>query len=404
MKFPIYLDYAATTPVEFSVSKKMMEYLTSDGIFGNSASRSHQFGWEAEEAIDVARNHIANLINADVREIIFTSGATESNNLAIKGSSFFYKKKGNHIITAKTEHKAVLDTCRYLEDKGFLVTYLSPMKNGLINFKDIKDAITKETILISIMHVNNEIGIIQDISKISKICKAYKILFHVDATQSVGKISIDVEQLGIDLMSFSAHKLYGPKGIGGLYVRRKPRVRLSAQIHGGGHERGMRSGTLPVHQIVGMGEAFKIAKKNILINYEYVTGLRNLFWNGIKDIEEVYLNSDFNHGSPYILNISFSYVEGESLIMALKNLAVSSGSACTSASLEASYVLKSLGLKDELAHSSIRFSFSHFTTVEEINYAILLVHKSIKRLRALSPLWEMFQSGVDLDSFKWKHN
>ncbi|HXK00668.1 MAG TPA: IscS subfamily cysteine desulfurase [Buchnera sp. (in: enterobacteria)] len=404
MKFPIYLDYAATTPVEFSVAKKMMEYLTLDGIFGNSASRSHKFGWEAEEAIDVARNYVANLINADVREIVFTSGATESNNLAIKGSSLFYKKYGNHIITSKTEHKAVLDTCRYLEDKGFVVTYLSPMKNGLISFKDIEDAINQETILVSIMHINNEIGIIQDISKISKICKAQKILFHVDATQSVGKIPVDVEQLGVDLMSFSAHKLYGPKGIGGLYIRRKPRVRLFTQIHGGGHERGMRSGTLPVHQIVGMGEAFKLAKKNISINYKHVLELRNLFWNGIKDIEEVYLNSDLQYGSPYILNISFSYVEGESLIMALKDLAVSSGSACTSASLEASYVLKALGLKDELAHSSIRFSFSHFTTVEEINYAISLVHKSIMRLRELSPLWEMFQSGIDLDSVKWQHN
>ncbi|MCW5196742.1 IscS subfamily cysteine desulfurase [Buchnera aphidicola (Pemphigus obesinymphae)] len=404
MKSPIYLDYAATTPVEFSVAKKMMEYLTLDGTFGNSASRSHQFGWKAEEAVDISRNHIAQLINADVREIIFTSGATESNNLAIKGSSFFYRKKGNHIITVKTEHKSVLDTCRYLEDKGYSITYLNPMSNGLINLEDIKNAINKETILVSIMHVNNEIGIIQDISEIAKICQLHKILFHVDATQSFGKIPIDVKKLGIDLMSFSAHKLYGPKGIGGLYIRRKPRVRLSSQIHGGGHERGMRSGTLPVHQIVGMGEACRIAKENMFVNFLYVIKLRNLFWNGIKDIEEVYLNSDLQYGSPYILNVSFNYVEGESLIMALKDLAVSSGSACTSASLEASYVLKSLGLKDELAHSSIRFSFSHFTTVEEINYAILLIRKSIKKLRDLSPLWEMFLSGIDLDTVEWKHN
>ncbi|CAL4044108.1 IscS subfamily cysteine desulfurase [Buchnera aphidicola] len=404
MKSPIYLDYAATTPVENNVAKKMMEYLTLDGIFGNSASRSHQFGWKAEEAIDIARNNIANLINADVREIIFTSGATESNNLAIKGSSLFYKKNGNHIITVKTEHKSVIDTCRNLEDQGYCITYLNPMKNGLINFKDFENAISKKTILVSVMHVNNEIGIIQDISRISKICKLHKILFHVDATQSVGKIPVDVKELGPDLMSFSAHKLYGPKGIGGLYVSRRPRIRLLAQIHGGGHERGMRSGTLPVHQIVGMGEACSIAIKNILINYQHIIKIRNLFWNGIKNIEEVYLNSDLQHGSPYILNVSFNYVEGESLIMALKDLAVSSGSACTSASLEASYVLKALGLKDELAHSSIRFSFSHFTTIEEIDYAILLVHQAIKKLRKLSPLWEMFKSGVDLDSVEWKIN
>ncbi|QIE02262.1 IscS subfamily cysteine desulfurase [Buchnera aphidicola] len=404
MKLPVYLDYAATTPVEYQVAKKMMNYLTIDGTFGNAASRSHKFGWHAEEAVDIARNQIAELISADAREIIFTSGATESNNLAIKGIAFFHKKKGQHIITSKTEHKSVLDSCRYLESKGFNVTYLTPKNNGIIDLNDLKNSIQKDTILVSIMHVNNEIGIIQDINSISKICKNYNIFFHVDATQSIGKIPINLNKINIDLMSFSAHKVYGPKGIGGLYVRRKPRVRLLPLIHGGGHERGMRSGTLAVHQIVGMGEAFMLAKQKIHDDFVYTIKLRNLLWNGIKNIEEVYLNSDLQQGVPHILNVSFNYVEGESLIMALKDLAISSGSACTSASLEPSYVLKSLGIKDELAHSSIRFSIGRFTTQEDIIHTIKLVHNSIYKLRELSPLWEMFKSGVDLNSIEWDHS
>lgn len=404
MKFPVYLDYAATTPIEYQVAKKMMNYLTIDGTFGNAASRSHKFGWDAEEAVDIARNQISELIVADSREIIFTSGATESNNLAIKGIAFFHKKKGKHIITSKTEHKSVLDSCRYLESKGFHVTYLTPKNNGIIDLNDLKNSIQKDTILVSIMHVNNEIGIIQDINSISKICKNYNIFFHVDATQSIGKIPINLNKIHIDLMSFSAHKVYGPKGVGGLYVRRKPRIRLLPLIHGGGHERGMRSGTLAVHQIIGMGESFMMAKEKIHDDFLHATKLRNLLWNGIKNIEEVYLNSDLQQGVPHILNVSFNYVEGESLIMALKDLAVSSGSACTSASLEPSYVLKSLGIKDELAHSSIRFSIGRFTTQEDILHTIKLVHESINKLRELSPLWEMFKSGVDLNSIEWDHN
>ncbi|ANF17286.1 cysteine desulfurase [Buchnera aphidicola (Schlechtendalia chinensis)] len=404
MKLPIYLDYAATTPMEPLVIKNMIKFLTLDGTFGNPASRSHQFGWKAEESVDIARNQIAELINADSREIVFTSGATESNNLAIKGISEFYKKKGNHIITSKTEHKAVLDTCRYLESKGVRITYLNPSKNGIINLKQFKQHICEKTILVSIMHVNNETGVIQDVKEISKICIKNNILFHVDATQSVGKLHIDLNKIKIDLMSFSAHKIYGPKGIGVLYVRRKPRVRLSAQIHGGGHERGMRSGTLPVHQIVGMGIACKLAKKNIDHDYAYLKDLRNYLWEGLKDIDEVYLNSNLKYGAPHILNVSFNYIEGESLIMALKDIAVSSGSACTSASLEPSYVLRALGLKDELAHSSIRFSIGRFTTKSEISYTIKTVHKAIDRLRNLSPLWEMFQSGVDLNTVNWTND
>lgn len=404
MKLPIYLDYAATTPMEFQVMETMMRFLTLNGTFGNPASRSHQFGWKAEEAVDIARNQIAELINADFREIIFTSGATESNNLAIKGIADFYRTKGNHIITSKTEHKAVLDPCKYLESKGFNVTYLSPLKNGTIDLKELKEKINEKTILVSIMHVNNETGIIQDIQSISDICTYHGVTFHVDATQSIGKLHIDLKKLKIDLMSFSAHKIYGPKGIGGLYVRRKPRVRLSAQIHGGGHEKGMRSGTLPVHQIVGMGMAYHLAKKNINNDYKNLINLRNYLWNGLKNIEEVYLNSNIKHGAPHILNISFNYVEGESLIMALKNIAISSGSACTSASLEPSYVLRALGVKDELAHSSIRFSIGRFTTKQEINYTIQTVHKAINRLRNLSPLWEMFKSGINLDSVNWTHD
>lgn len=404
MKFPIYLDYAATTPVDEKVVKKMINYLTINGIFGNSASRSHRFGWVAEEAVDLAREQISNLINSDPREIIFTSGATESNNLAIKGCCDFYKNKGNHIITSNTEHKSVLDTCKYLEQKNFCVTYLNPKKNGIISLKEIKEKIKKNTILISIMYVNNETGTMQNIHEISKICRKNNILFHVDATQAIGKIPINIKQENIDLMSFSAHKIYGPKGIGVLYIKRKPRIRLTPQIHGGNHERGMRSGTLPVHQIIGMGIACKIMKKKMFDEIPYILNLRNILWNGIKNIEEIYLNTNLKNSAPHILNVSFNFVEGESLIMALKNLAIASGSACTSASLEPSYVLKSLGLKDELAHSSIRFSLGRFTTKDEIYYTIEIIHQAIKKLRKLSPLWEMFKSGIDLNKVKWQHN
>ncbi|SFN11872.1 cysteine desulfurase IscS [Izhakiella capsodis] len=404
MKLPIYLDYSATTPVDVRVAEKMMQFLTLDGTFGNPASRSHRFGWQAEEAIDIARNQIAELIGADPREIVFTSGATESDNLAIKGAATFYQKKGKHIITCKTEHKAVLDTCRQLEREGFEVTYLSPQSNGIIDLRTIENAMRDDTVLVSLMHVNNEIGVVQDINAIGELCRARSIIFHVDATQSVGKLAINLAELPVDLMSFSGHKIYGPKGIGGLYVRRKPRIRLEAQIHGGGHERGMRSGTLPVHQIVGMGEAYRIAKEEMTSEVARVRGLRDRLWNGLKEIEEVYLNGDLEKGAPNILNVSFNYVEGESLIMALKDLAVSSGSACTSASLEPSYVLRALGMNDELAHSSIRFSLGRYTTEEEIDYAIDLVHQSIGRLRDLSPLWEMFKAGVDLNAIEWAHH
>ncbi|WP_432323872.1 IscS subfamily cysteine desulfurase [Yersinia enterocolitica] len=404
MKTPIYLDYAATTPVDPRVAEKMMQYLTLDGIFGNPASRSHKFGWQAEEAVDIARNDIAALVGADPREIVFTSGATESDNLAIKGAANFYQKKGKHIITCKTEHKAVLDTCRQLEREGFEVTYLAPQSNGIIDLKQLEAAMREDTILVSIMHVNNEIGVVQDIAEIGEMCRSRGIIFHVDATQSVGKLPIDLSKLKVDLMSFSAHKVYGPMGIGALFVRRKPRIRIEAQQHGGGHERGMRSGTLPVHQIVGMGEAYRIAKEEMESEAARLCSLRLRLWNGIKDIEEVYLNGDLENGVPGILNVSFNYVEGESLIMALKDLAVSSGSACTSASLEPSYVLRALGMNDELAHSSIRFSLGRFTTEEEIDYAIALVRKSIGRLRDLSPLWEMFKQGVDISSIEWSHH
>ncbi|WP_225639447.1 IscS subfamily cysteine desulfurase [Candidatus Profftia sp. (ex Adelges kitamiensis)] len=401
MKLPIYLDYSATTPVDPRVAKKMMKFLTLDGIFGNPASRSHRFGWQAEEAVDIARNNIAELIVSDPREIVFTSGATEANNLAIKGAANFYQKKGKHIITSKTEHKAVLDTCRQLEREGFQITYLVPQRNGIINLEDISSAMTINTILVSIMHVNNEIGIIQDIESIGKLCRSRGIIYHVDATQSVGKLPIDLSKLKVDLMSFSSHKIYGPKGIGALYVRRKPRVRISAQIHGGGHERGMRSGTLPVHQIVGMGEAYRIAKEIMATEARSLLLLRNRLWNGLQDLEEVYLNGSLEQGVSNILNISFNYIEGESLIMALKDLAISSGSACTSASLEPSYVLRALGINDELAHSSIRFSLGRFTTEEEIDYVITLVRKSIDRLRSISPLWDMFKQGIDISKIEW---
>ena len=388
MKLPIYLDYSATTPADPRVAEKMMQYLTLDGTFGNPASRSHRYGWQSEEAVDIARNQIAELVGADPREIVFTSGATESDNLAIKGAASFYQQKGKHIITCTTEHKAVLDTCEQLESEGFEVTYLAPQRNGLIDLKALEAAMREDTVLVSIMHVNNEIGVIQDIAAIGELCHARGVLYHVDATQSVGKLPIDLNQLKVDLMSFSAHKIYGPKGIGALYVRRKPRIRLAAQIHGGGHERGMRSGTLPVHQIVGMGEAYRIAKEEMTSEMARLRSLRHRLWNGISQIEEVYLNGELENGAPNILNVSFNFVEGESLIMALKDLAVSSGSACTSASMESSYVLRALGLNDELAHSSIRFSLGRFTTEEEIDYTIALVSKSIARLRELSPLWQ----------------
>jgi cysteine desulfurase len=401
MKLPIYFDYSATTAVDKRVAEKMMQYLTVDGIYGNPASRSHKFGWQAEEAVDIARNQVADLINADPREIVFTSGATESDNLAIKGAGHFYSKRGKHIITCKTEHKAVLDTCRELERQGFEVTYLDPESNGLIDLSKLESAMRDDTILVSIMHVNNEIGVIQDIEKIGEMCRERKIVFHVDAAQSAGKIPIDVQNLKVDLMSFSAHKVYGPKGIGALYVRRKPRVRLEAQMHGGGHERGMRSGTLATHQIVGMGEAFSIAKKEMAQDLVHVTKMRDRLWAGISTMEQVFINGDIEKRYPGNLNVSFNFVEGESLIMALKDLAVSSGSACTSASLEPSYVLRALGLNDEMAHSSIRFSFGRYTTEEEIDYAIELIKKSIGHLRNMSPLWEMHKDGIDINSIEW---
>ena len=401
IKLPIYLDYSATTPIDERVAAKMAEFLTIEGQFGNPASRSHEFGWKAEQAVDEARQQVADLINADPREIVWTSGATESDNLAIKGAAHFYRKKGNHIITVKTEHKAVLDTCRQLEREGFEVTYLDPEENGLIDMEKLKAAITEQTILISVMHVNNEIGVIQDIAAIGELARDNKIIFHVDAAQSAGKVEIDMQALKVDLMSFSAHKIYGPKGIGALYVRRKPRVRLEAQMHGGGHERGLRSGTLATHQIVGMGEAFRIAGEEMASENDRIRMLRDRLYNGLKNDEEVYINGDFEHRTAGNLNISFNYVEGESLIMALRDLAVSSGSACTSASLEPSYVLRALGRNDELAHSSIRFTIGRYTTVEEIDYTVDLVRKAVEKLRNLSPLWDMYKEGIDLNSVEW---
>ncbi|MCG6888718.1 MAG: IscS subfamily cysteine desulfurase [Gammaproteobacteria bacterium] len=401
MKLPIYLDYSATTPIDPRVAAKMAECLTIEGNFGNPASRSHSFGWTAEAAVDLARQQVADLVNADHREIVWTSGATESDNLAIKGAAHFYRKKGNHIITLKTEHKAVLDTCRQLEREGFTVTYLDPQENGLLDMEALKAATTDQTILISIMHVNNEIGVIQDIAAIGEFARANRIIFHVDAAQSTGKVEIDLQTLQVDLMSFCAHKTYGPKGVGALYVRRKPRVRLEAQMHGGGHERGMRSGTLATHQIVGMGEAFRIAKEEMATENERIRMMRDRLYNGLKDMEEVYVNGDLEHRIAGNLNISFNFVEGESLIMALRDLAVSSGSACTSASLEPSYVLRALGRNDELAHSSIRFTIGRFTTVEEIDYTVDLVRAAVEKLRGLSPLWDMYKDGVDLNSVEW---
>ena len=401
IKTPIYLDYASTTPIDKRVADKMFEYMTTDGMYGNPASRSHSFGWDADDAVGKSRKHIADLINADPREIVWTSGATESDNLAIKGAAHFYKKKGKHIITLKTEHKAVLDACRQLEREGFEVTYMEPMSSGLLDLDKLESEIRKDTVLISIMHVNNEIGVIQDIEKIGELCRSKNIIFHVDAAQSAGKIEIDLQKTKVDLMSFSAHKIYGPKGIGALYVRRKPRVRLEAQIHGGGHERGLRSGTLPTHQIVGMGEAFRIAKEEMNQDFENISKLRNRLWNGVKDMEEVYLNGDFENRYPGIMNISFNYVEGESLIMATKDIAVSSGSACTSASLEPSFVLRAIGRSDELAHSSLRMSIGRFTTEEEIDATINTVKIAVEKLRALSPLWEMYKDGIDISKIEW---
>jgi len=401
MKLPIYLDYSATTPVDERVAEKMIECLTLEGNFGNAASRSHPFGWAAEAAIDEARSHVAKLINADPKEIVWTSGATESDNLAIKGAAHFYQKKGRHIVTCKTEHKAVLDTCRSLEREGFSVTYLDPEPSGLIDLDKLQAAIRDDTILVSIMHVNNELGTIQDIKAIGDITRSRGIVFHVDAAQSAGKVSIDVEQLNVDLMSFSGHKIYGPKGVGVLYVRRKPRVRIEAQMHGGGHERGMRSGTLATHQIVGMGEAFRIAYEEMALENARLLILRDKLWAGLNDMEEVYLNGDLEHRVAGNLNVSFNYVEGESLIMALKDIAVSSGSACTSASLEPSYVLRAIGRSDELAHSSIRFSIGRYTTEEDIDYTVGLVKAKVEKLRALSPLWDMYKDGVDLATVQW---
>ncbi|RDX35054.1 IscS subfamily cysteine desulfurase [Kangiella sp. HD9-110m-PIT-SAG06] len=402
MKLPIYLDYAATTPVDPRVAEKMVQYMSVDGIYGNPASRSHKFGWEAEEAVDEARQHVADLINADPREIVWTSGATESDNLGIKGAAHFYGKKGKHVITVKTEHKAVLDTTRQLEREGYDVTYLDVKDDGLVDMEEFKKALRDDTIVVSIMHVNNETGVVQDIDAIGELCRERKIIFHVDAAQSAGKLPIDVQNSKVDLMSISGHKMYGPKGVGVLYVRRKPRVRLEAQIHGGGHERGMRSGTLPTHQIVGMGEAARIAKEDMAKDNERIIGLRERLWTGVNDMEEVYLNGHEEQRVAGIINISFNFVEGESLIMALKDLAVSSGSACTSASLEPSYVLRALGRDDELAHSSIRFSIGRFTTEEEIDYTIEKVREGIGRLRDLSPLWDMYKDGIDLSKVEWQ--
>lgn len=399
MRLPVYLDYSATTPVDAKVAAKMWPFLTED--FGNSASRSHAYGWTAEEAVEQARKDVADLIGADPREIVWTSGATESINLAVKGVAHFYRDRGQHIITVRTEHKATLDACRELEREGYTVTYLDVMDSGLIDLTVLEAAIQPDTILISVMFVNNEIGVIQDIATIGAMCRSQGIVFHVDAAQATGKVAIDVIALKVDLMSLCAHKTYGPKGIGALYVSRKPRVRLESQMHGGGHERGMRSGTLPVHQCVGMGEAFRIAREEMTSETARIRALRNSLLDGLKDIEEVYVNGDMDNRVPHNLNISFNYVEGESMIMALKDLAVSSGSACTSASLEPSYVLRALGRNDELAHSSIRFTLGRHTTQEEVDFAIDLVKQKIAKLRELSPLWEMHQDGIDISAIQW---
>lgn len=401
MQTPIYFDYSATTPVDASVAEAMMQCLTSEGNFGNPASRSHVFGWKAEEAVEHAREQVAQLINADPREIVWTSGATESDNLAIKGVALFNIKRGKHIITSKIEHKAVLDTCRQLEREGFEVTYLEPTSEGLITPEAVAAAIRPDTTLVSLMHVNNEIGVINDIAAIGTICRERHVYFHVDGAQSLGKLPVDMEQLPVDLFSISAHKMYGPKGIGALYVRRKPRVRIEAQIHGGGHERGMRSGTLPTHQIVGLGAAAAVAKARLDADYQHAKTLRERFLAGISDIEQVHVNGSLEQGVPHILNVSFAFVEGESLIMSLKDLAVSSGSACTSASLEPSYVLRALGLSDELAHSSLRFGFGRGTTAEQVDFAVEKIHYAVNKLRELSPLWDMYKDGIDLNKVEW---
>jgi cysteine desulfurase len=406
MKLPIYLDYSATTPVDPRVAKEMIRYLTED--FGNPASRSHSFGWTAEQAVERAREQVAALVNCEARELVWTSGATESINLALKGAANFYKSRGRHLITVKTEHKATLDTMRELERQGFDVTYLDVQPNGLLDLAAFKAALRPDTILVSVMFVNNEIGVIQDIAKIGEICRAgingdgkNPIIFHVDAAQATGKVVVDLQALKVDLMSFSAHKTYGPKGVGALFIRRKPRVRLEAQMHGGGHERGFRSGTLPTHQIVGMGEAFRIAKEEMASENERIRALRDRLLAGLSRLEEVYVNGDMERRVPHNLNISFNFVEGESLIMAIKDVAVSSGSACTSASLEPSYVRRALGRNDDLAHSSIRFTVGRFTTVEDIDYTVDLLRRKIGKLRELSPLWEMYQDGIDLNTIEW---
>ncbi len=399
MKKPIYLDYSATTPVDPRVAAKMIPYLTEQ--FGNPASRSHAFGWESEKAVEEAREEVARLVHCDPKEIVWTSGATESINLALKGAANFYKDKGKHLVTLKTEHKATLDTMRELERAGFEVTYLEVGNDGMVDLEQFKAALRPDTIVASVVYVNNEIGVIQDVPAMGEICRARGIIFHVDSAQATGKIAIDLSALKVDLMSFSAHKTYGPKGVGALFVRRKPRVRIEAQMHGGGHERGMRSGTLPTHQIVGMGEAFRLARLEMAADNERIRMLRDRLWKGLSEIEEVYLNGNPERRVPHNLNVSFNFVEGESLIMAIKDVAVSSGSACTSASLEPSYVLRALGRSDELAHSSIRFTVGRFTTTEEIDYAVDLVKRKIAKLRELSPLWEMHQEGIDLDSVQW---
>jgi len=398
---PIYLDYLSTTPVDPRVVEAMTQCLSMDGVFGNPASRSHQYGWKAEEAIENARCQVAELINADPREIVWTAGATESDNLAIKGAAHFYQRKGKHIITSKIEHKAVLDTCRQLEREGFEVTYLEPNTDGLTTPEMIADAIREDTSVVSVMHANNEIGVVNDIAGIGEVCRERGVIYHVDAAQSTGKLPLDMETLKVDLLSISAHKMYGPKGIGALYVRRKPRVRIEAQMHGGGHERGMRSGTLATHQIVGLGEAARIANEEMQAEGERLRALRQRFWDAINDIPEVHINGSRDHRLPGALNVSFAFVEGESLLMSLKDLAISSGSACTSASLEPSYVLRALGLNDELAHSSLRFSFGRFTTEENVDRAATSVRHAVDKLRELSPLWDMYQDGIDLDTIEW---
>ncbi|MFZ9312379.1 MAG: IscS subfamily cysteine desulfurase [Burkholderiaceae bacterium] len=399
MRKPVYLDYSATTPVDPRVVDAMIPFLRED--FGNPASRSHAYGWKAEEAVEAARAHVADLVQCDPKEIIWTSGATESINLAVKGAAHFYKEKGRHIITVRTEHKATLDTCRELEREGFEVTYLDVKDNGLIDWDVLVAACRPDTILISVMYVNNEIGVIQDIPRIGEWCREKGIIFHVDSAQATGKVAINLQALKVDLMSFSAHKTYGPKGMGALFVRRKPRIRIEAQIHGGGHERGMRSGTLPTHQIVGMGEAFRLAKLEMAVENDRIRSLRDRLWKGLSEIEAVYLNGDLDHRVPHNLNVSFNFVEGESLLMGIKDVAVSSGSACTSASLEPSYVLRALGRSDELAHSSIRFSVGRFTTEQDIDFTVALLKEKVAKLREMSPLWEMFNDGIDLNTVQW---